>query len=106
MIPVELVHGPRRDRRLDQGLHEDRVIAPPALLEPRCQCVACASELCQWEPEQSINIILELAPHFDLGISRLRLTDCMQPSTISYHSSSLSLFSQNQRKNLANLDIR
>src|SRR6267142_605379 len=89
MIPVELIHGPRRDRRLGKRLHQNRLTAMTALLQPRSECVARGCELCQWEAEQSINIIAEL---------NLRLADQGHfiPAllfTISHLGISLSLFS-------------
>src|ERR1700730_2458336 len=62
MLPVELVHSPRRDRRLDQRLHAVSLVATSGLLQPHGQCLARSDELCQWEAKQRINIILEFAP--------------------------------------------
>src|SRR6266404_7835751 len=103
MLPVELVHGPRRDGRLDQRLHAIRLrflISTPGLLQPSGECVARGRELCHWEPVQRINIILELA----LRLAHVTVFVRVLLSTISPHPSSLSLFSQNaenqpERKN-------
>src|SRR5882724_7247343 len=94
MVPVELVHGPRRDGRLDQPFHAVRLrllISTPVLLQHRGECIARGSELCQWEPVQRINIILKLA----LRRAHVTFFLCVLLSTTSPHPSSLSLFSQN-----------
>jgi hypothetical protein len=81
MLPVELVHSPRRNRRLYQRLHTIRLVATSALLQLGGKRVARGGEVCHRESEQSVKIILKLA---------LR--------TIFRHSSSFSPFSQKSEK--------
>lgn len=64
IIPVELVNGPGRDRRLDQRLHEACVVSTPALLQPPGERIARVRELRQGQFEQIINLVLELSAVF------------------------------------------
>src|SRR5213594_2653071 len=71
VLPVELVHCPRRDRGLAQRLHALRLVSAPALLQPRGQCVARTGERCQRDREQCINIIPERALRHRPSLSHL-----------------------------------
>src|ERR1700752_1700691 len=47
MFPVELVHSPGRDGRLDQRLYEIRLVTTPRLLQLRGECITRGGKLCQ-----------------------------------------------------------
>src|SRR5262245_36598941 len=61
MLPVKLVHGPCRDRRLGQCLYLVCFVAITGFLQPRREFITRAGEFCQREPEQRISVIVELA---------------------------------------------
>ena len=63
MVPVKLVHCPRRDGRLRQQLHSVGLVAMSFFFQPGSESVTNARELCQWQREQSVNFVFELIFH-------------------------------------------
>src|SRR5687767_11608228 len=84
MIPVELVHRPRRDGRLNQRLDASRLRLlwfTRTLLQPRGERVARTSKLCQRQLEQHINVSFEV-----------RSRHCFHPSSFNFPHSLSSCF--------------
>src|SRR6185369_8931488 len=60
MVPIELVDGPCRDRRLRQRLDDVRVVTVPALLQSPGECIPRVGELIERQFEQLVDIFLEV----------------------------------------------